>query len=79
MSMIWHSVDPVTMVPLLSCAGVKAASEAAQIAVDKILEHENCATQFFKFQWVNARGRGGAMLCARSRARARNRVRASHC
>jgi hypothetical protein len=50
MSMIWHSADPVTMVPLLSCAGMKAASAAAQSAVDEILKHENCATQFFKFQ-----------------------------
>jgi hypothetical protein len=68
MSMIWHSADPVTMVPLLSCAGVKAASEAAQIAVNKILEHENCATQFFKFQ-----------LGERARTRRREAVRSCAC
>ena len=50
MSMIYHAADPVKMVPLLSCVGMKAANAATEAAVAATLAHEGCSTQLFKFQ-----------------------------
>jgi len=50
MSMIWHAADPVEMVPLLDCVGMKAtAANAAAVAAK--LAAEGCGTQLFKFQF----------------------------
>lgn len=50
MSMIWHAADPVEMVPLLACVGMKPlAANAAGVAAK--LAAEGCGTQLFKFQF----------------------------
>jgi len=50
MSIIAHSPDPVMMVPLLSCTGLSPLPANAA-AVQAALQKDDCAVQFFKFQF----------------------------
>ena len=50
MSIIYFSADPVNMVPLLSCFGLKPLPEN-EAAVQASLVQDNCLAQWFKFQF----------------------------
>ena len=50
MSIIYHSKDPVYMVPLLTCFGYQPLPENAD-SVALSMQQDDCRTQFFKFQF----------------------------
>ena len=50
MSIIYHSKDPVNMVPLLHCFGFQPLDENRATVLASI-QQDNCPTQFFKFHF----------------------------
>ena len=51
MSIIYHSSDPVYMVPGLKCLGFQAVGEGHKVQVEAALKADSCPVQLFKFQF----------------------------